>query len=211
MSRQVTKRRPLTKNKNISNRPATGRPTSHSRFPSTPGQPERKRSIVRTLVMSGVGGIFGLALGYYALLWLGPVFHRGKEIDFLDVAHYLPKAVLPSVFRTEVKQPPALPPSKMAADIAASEKDVKQEPAKKLSQSRRPLRATQRRKAARSRREASGVYQPVAPPAKKSADPDDRYAIPAAKSEPAMREPAPLDTRRPRRSPRTLRKSNQFA
>src|SRR6185503_319828 len=51
------------------------------------GEPRRKRSIVRTMFVTAIGGLVGLALGYYALLWL-----RGPEIDFLEVAKYLPKA-----------------------------------------------------------------------------------------------------------------------
>src|SRR4051812_7742272 len=39
-------------------------------IPTAPDQPERKRSIARTLVVSAFGGIIGLGLGYYALLWM---------------------------------------------------------------------------------------------------------------------------------------------
>jgi hypothetical protein len=42
--------------------------------------------------MTVVGGLMGLALGYYALLWLG--------IDILGAAHYLPQAMLPASFKT---------------------------------------------------------------------------------------------------------------
>ena len=53
----------------------------------------RQRSIVRTLVTTVLGGFVGLALGYYALLWIfGPV------IDTFNAAKYLPKAMLPSSF-----------------------------------------------------------------------------------------------------------------
>ena len=47
----------------------------------------------------------GLGLGYYALLWLGPVLHRGKEIDFLEVAQYLPKSMLPPAFAPKATNP----------------------------------------------------------------------------------------------------------
>jgi hypothetical protein len=69
-----------------------------------------KRSLARTLVMTVVGGFMGLALGYYVLLWIG-----GPSIDTFGLAHYLPKAILPSSFsptlRPIVHTPSALPPS----------------------------------------------------------------------------------------------------
>jgi hypothetical protein len=181
-------------------------------IPTTPGQPERKRSVVRTLVGSAVGGVIGLALAYYALLWLGPVLHRDKDIDFLQVAQYLPKSILPPAFRKEVKQPPALPP-KMATDLAASEKAAKTEEPKteepkpvEPAASPAPVDATAQMPAATPAPADSTAKTPAAPPekqaafttpsepAKKPADADDRYATPAAKNEPAMREPAPLET-----------------
>jgi hypothetical protein len=60
------------------------------------GERRRKRSLVRTLAMTVISGAAGLAMGYYALLWM-----RGPGIDFLDVAKYIPKAVLPASFGTE--------------------------------------------------------------------------------------------------------------
>jgi hypothetical protein len=42
--------------------------------------------------------------------------------------------------------------------------------------------------------EKQATFTAPAEPTKKPADTDDRYAIPASKSEPALREPAPLDT-----------------
>jgi hypothetical protein len=55
----------------------------------------RRKSPVRTLVMSAIGGIFGLALGYYALLWIS-----GPRGDFLDAAKYLPASMLPREFQS---------------------------------------------------------------------------------------------------------------
>jgi hypothetical protein len=42
-----------------------------------------------------LAGIVGLELGYYALLWL-----RGPSIDFLNVAKYVPPALLPPSFES---------------------------------------------------------------------------------------------------------------
>jgi hypothetical protein len=141
--------------------------------------------------VSAVGGIVGLGLGYYALLWLGPALHRGKEIDFLELAQYLPKSMLPQVFRTEGEQQSDQPPSKMIADLAASEKVVKSDEtaptapvATADSTAQTPLAPA----------EKQATFTAPAEPTKKTADNDDRYAIPATKNEPAMREPAPLGT-----------------
>jgi hypothetical protein len=158
-------------------------------IPSKPGKPERKRSSVRTLVVSLFGGIIGLGLGYYALLWLGPVLHRDKEIDFLELAKYLPKSVLPPAFRTDVKQP-AIQQSKMVADLAASEKVVKPEPTPPATPAV-PPDATAQTPVAPAEKQATYTAPPE--PAKRSADKDDRYATPTAKSEPPVHEPAPLE------------------
>jgi hypothetical protein len=57
------------------------------------GSQQRSKSLVRTLVLPAVCGLLGLGFGYYVLLWL-----RGPQIDFLDAAKYLPKAMLPASF-----------------------------------------------------------------------------------------------------------------
>jgi hypothetical protein len=161
-------------------------------IPTTPGQPERKRSVFRTPVLSAFGGIVGLAIGYYALLWLGPVLNRGKEIDFLELAQYLPKSILPPAFRKEVKQPPTMPP-KMATDLAASEKAAKSEETKPVEPATPPAPADSTAQTPVAPAEKQAAFTAPAEPAKKSTTTDDRYATPAAKSEPAMREPAPLE------------------
>ena len=43
--------------------------------------------------MTAAGGVMGLSLGYYALLWI-----RGPEGDFLNWSQSLPKAMLPASF-----------------------------------------------------------------------------------------------------------------
>lgn len=54
----------------------------------------RRRSLLRTLVGPAVGGIIGLALGYYLLMVV-----LGPTGDFLQVAHYLPQSMLPGSFQ----------------------------------------------------------------------------------------------------------------
>jgi hypothetical protein len=62
-----------------------------------PGRiPRRQKSLLRTLATTAASGIVGLALGYYALLWM-----LGPTGDFLHVAHNLPSAVLPAEFQSE--------------------------------------------------------------------------------------------------------------
>jgi hypothetical protein len=76
-----------------------------------------KRSVVRTLVEVALGGVVSLPLGYFILLYaLGP------EGDFLQVAKYLPSAVLPTSFgnsSTQISAAVAKP-----KDNASSEESV---------------------------------------------------------------------------------------
>jgi hypothetical protein len=130
------------------------------------------------------------------------VLNRGKDIDFLNVAQYLPKAILPSAFRPDVKKPAAMPPAKMIADLAASEKQNarKSEPAAPVepvappeTKSEKPTPpADKTAQTPTPSAEKQANFTTPAEPSKKPADTDDRYAIPAAKNEP-MREPAPLN------------------
>ena len=71
------------------------------------GLPRRKKSIVRTMLMTVLGGVMAIPLAGYALLWL-----KGPEADFLGAAKYLPKAMLPASFKTEPRElagGPAIP------------------------------------------------------------------------------------------------------
>ena len=185
----------LTKNKNISNRPAIGRPTNRFRFRRRPAKPERKRSIVRTLVVSAFGGIIGLGLGYYALLWLGPMLHRGKEIDFLELAQYLPKSILPPAFRTEVKQPPPCRRRKWSPIWRRRRKLSNQSRQRQPTRSRRLLRQIQRHKhqLLRPRSKRRSPLQ-LSPRRSRPIPTIVMRSPPPRKSEPAMREPAPLET-----------------
>jgi hypothetical protein len=84
--------------------------------------PRRKSSLVRSLVLVMVAGLFGSAAGYYALLWM-----RGPSMDFLQVAQYLPPAVLPPSFQSQSSAPvtSVTPP---AAAVAENETTTAEEP-----------------------------------------------------------------------------------
>jgi hypothetical protein len=58
-------------------------------------RPRRKRSVVRMLAGTMIGGLVGLTIGYFVLLYL-----LGPEGDLLHVAKYIPSAVLPSSFKS---------------------------------------------------------------------------------------------------------------
>jgi hypothetical protein len=77
----------------------------------------RKQSRLRPLAMAALGGIVGLAAGYYCLLWL-----RGKSGDFLDLADYLPTMILPAEFRVVAK-----PMSKLDPAVPTSAPDTKRQ------------------------------------------------------------------------------------
>ena len=83
------------------------------------GTRRRKRSLLRTLVMVAVAGVIGSGLGYYALLWL-----RGKSADFLDVAQYLPPAMLPAEFQTTPRQLAAAAPLRTPAEVESSDESA---------------------------------------------------------------------------------------
>jgi hypothetical protein len=149
------------------------------------GEPRRKRSIVRTMLFTVFGGVVGLALGYYALLWL-----RGPEVDFLEVAKYLPKAALPPSFQTTANKPAVRPAPSMIDDLAAAEK--KNEPAPETKE--QPA-ATEPPAAKEAPAEKQAAFTTPAEPPKTAAPTDDRYATPPAKAEApaAPHEPAPLE------------------
>jgi hypothetical protein len=76
----------------------TAREASETPF-VLPGIPPRRkrRSVFRTLVGTALGALLGLSLGYFILLYaLGP------EGDLLQVAKYIPSAVLPKSFHHEL-------------------------------------------------------------------------------------------------------------
>jgi hypothetical protein len=131
------------------------------------------------LVMILLGGVVGVAGGYYALLWL-----RGPSIDFLNVARYLPQAILPSEFDTGPRQlatnaPPSAP---VAADPAQG--DEQDEPTQ--------LTTEAPQETADDTPEMQASYTTTDEPTEEPAPAqDDRYAIDA--SEPAPPEVQPLE------------------
>lgn len=84
-----------------------------------PGLPprRRRRSVVRTLVGTALGGIAGTVGALYALLWI-----LGPDGDYLQVAKYLPSAALPKSF--EAKQPTTIartqPPKPIESEPVAA-------------------------------------------------------------------------------------------
>ncbi len=147
-------------------------------------KPRRERSIVRTLLMTTVGGLMGLGLGYYALLWL-----RGPEIDFLQVAKYLPQAILPASFHPAPRQMAAAPPVRSTVEDTPAE-PISDEPAPTADETAKAADATPKDADAPAEKLAT-FTEPV--DAKKSAAADgDRYGIKdSAGDKPA--EPAAFD------------------
>lgn len=152
------------------------------------GKLHRKRSVVRMLVMPLVGGVIGLALGYYALLWI-----KGPSIDFLELAKYLPPAALPSSFHNEAKPSPPAPKSSMASDLAAATGKA----ADTTTNTPAAIKAGETASPASTPEKQAAFTTPTQPAAtsKTAVDTDDRYAVPPKPNTvPAITgEPAPLD------------------
>jgi hypothetical protein len=154
------------------------------------GEPRRKRSLVRTMLFTAFGGVVGLALGYYALLWL-----RGPEIDFLEVAKYLPKAALPASFQKTANKSDVSPASSILDDVAAANKNGESAPVTKDKQPAPPVATNEPPAAEEAPAEKQAAFTTPAEPPKTPAPTDDRYATPAQKPEApaAPKEPAVLD------------------
>lgn len=168
-------------------------------------KPRRKRSLLRTLVVTAFGGIVGLGLGYYALLWI-----RGPEIDFLEVAQYLPKSILPPSFHTKPRELAAATairpsaeaaPTEVADDVAAPATEApaeKQtaftEPAKSIESS---APADDRYKTAATEAAATGIetsdpVSELAPPAETAAATEPNI-LEAPAAQPLAEEPKPAE------------------
>jgi hypothetical protein len=81
----------------------------------------------------------------------------------------------------------------MVADLAAADKPAEPEQTKPAEPTPPVVPAENMAKAPAAPAEKQATFTAPPEPAKKTADTDDRYAIPAAKNESAMREPAPLE------------------
>lgn len=142
---------------------------------TTSGKPRRKRSLLRTLAVTMVAGVVGSALGYYALLWL-----RGPSGDFLNVAQYLPAAMLPAELQA---QPPQS--ARVAPPIVEREDEEPAPAATNLAETPPESAEVQ----------ASYTTADEPPPAESQAAgarADDRYGLETTPAPPAE-EPAPLE------------------
>lgn len=167
--------------------PAGATPVDASNFvPPIGAKRRKKRSLARTLLMAVVAGFVGSGLGYYALLWL-----RGTDGDFLNLARYLPKMMLPGEFQAAPRQvavnvpqstPPQVEPAELATDPPKTStpppvEDTAEVPAEPVDEP------------AEEQASFTTPAEPVAPPA----DEDDRYATTTGDAETPPAEPAPLD------------------
>jgi hypothetical protein len=87
-------------------------------FAQLTGQRRRRRqsSAVRTFVGIVSAGVIGSAIGYYVLLWI-----LGADGDFLNVAQYLPGAILPGAFEAA---PPELAAKPNPKSYTASKEPI---------------------------------------------------------------------------------------
>ena len=151
-------------------------------IPSTAGKPERKRSIVRTLVLTAFGGIDRLGPRLLRAAMAGPGAESRQRDRFLgNRSLFAASLSCRRHFAHEVKQLPSLPPSKMAADLAASENVAKSEstPSTEPAPVAPPTSEDSTAKTPVAPAEKQAAFTTPVEPAKKAADTDDRYAIPA--------------------------------
>jgi hypothetical protein len=89
----------------------------------------RRRSPLRILVGTVLGGFLGLSVGYYLLMYL-----LGPRGDFLEVAQYIPSRLLPASFASRAADPPiadspTLPRVEIATTIPHASEDETNVPA----------------------------------------------------------------------------------
>lgn len=168
------------------------------------GNGRRRRSLIRTLTGTVIGGVFGLAIAYYALLWV-----RGPEIDFLQVAQYLPKAVLPASFKQETRQlaaaQPSLPaieqsvpatndePANNAIDPASTDDQSIATAAATTENAGEQVAATDQTKATTEADATQTSFNEPADPTETEKPSDNRYGEKSTATPATSNEPAPLD------------------
>jgi hypothetical protein len=172
----------------------------------------RPRSLVRMLIGTTLGGIVGLAIAYFALLWL-----RGPDLDFLQVAQYLPKSILPASFApmprlaaTTPVQPAIEPavPDATADETANATEETPPTTEQAATPGEQPADATaatsdpppeatvvtdETKPAADTGEQPASFNEPVTTPPATSSD-DNRYGEKSPDSTATPTEPAPLDT-----------------
>ncbi len=148
---------------------------------SSAHRPRRQKSRARTLVMSAVGGVVGLTLGYYALLWL-----RGPDIDFLQVAKYLPNAMLPSAFQSTSRLVAAAPSFQVKTESKPAEPASNESVTPPAVETAKTAAAT---KSADTSAEKQASFTEPDTAKKATAPEDDRYATSATPAE-SSSEPA---------------------
>jgi hypothetical protein len=173
----------------------------------------RPRSLVRTLIGTMVGGLVGLAIAYFALLWL-----RGPDLDFLQVAQYLPKSILPASFAQKSRPLVAAAPVQPAIEPAAPDTTADEpadpteqtpatteqaatpgdEPADATAASadsttgEAPVAKNETEPAAGTGEQPASFNEPVATPPASQSD-DNRYGENSETSAAPTTEPAPLN------------------
>jgi hypothetical protein len=169
----------------------------------------RKRSTIRTLVGVSLGGIVGIALGYYALLYI-----RGPEADFLKITKYVPTAVLPKSFSPEpttlAEAAPASSPAQQPEAATAHEPMVTEDSAMKTAEAGTPTAETSPAESVPG--ETANVpasyieddNSPAAPNKRDSARSDDRYGTAPSRLEEPAAEPIADETAHPASTPLPL-------
>ena len=137
---------------------------------TAPMSSKRPRSIVRTMVATVLGGVVAIPLAGYTLLWL-----KGPDADFLGLANYLPKAMLPASFKSSTPQIAAGPtivpkaeetPSEPVAETTPNAVDS---PAEKQASFTEPVDAEQAKATAETPTEPAAFDAPSAAPVKENA------------------------------------------
>jgi hypothetical protein len=149
---------------------------------TAPMSSKRPRSIVRTMVATVLGGVVAIPLAGYTLLWL-----KGPEADFLGLANYLPKTMLPASFNSSPQQTlggPTIAPKAEetpSEPVAETTPNAGDSPAEKQASFTEPVNAEQAKATTETPAEPAAFDAPPAVPVKEN----------AAQSEPVRIKDAP--------------------